>query len=104
MRRGEIWWAKLDPPAGRRPVVLLSRDEAYVARSLIIVAPVTTRIRHITSEVLLDTEDGLPQICAANLDTITTVPKDCLQQRIAALSAKKIMELDTAIHFTLGME
>jgi mRNA interferase MazF len=85
-------------------VVLLSRDEAYTARSLIIVAPVTTRIRHITSGVLLDTEDGLPQKCAVNLDTMTTVPKDCLQQRIAALSAKKIMELDTAIHFAFGME
>ncbi len=104
MRRGEIWWAKLDPPAGRRPVVLLSRNEAYTARSLIIVAPVTTRIRHITSEVLLDTEDGLPQKCAANLDIMTTVPKDCLQQRITALSPKKIMELETAIHFALGIE
>lgn len=104
MQRGEIWWAKLDLPAGRRPVVLLSRNEAYTARSLIIVAPVTTRVRHITSEVLLDTEDGLPQKCAANLDTMTTVPKDCLQQRIVALSQKKMKELDTAIHFALGME
>lgn len=104
MRRGEIWWAKLDPPAGRRPVILLSRNEAYIARSLIIVAPVTTHIRHITSEVILDTEDGLPQKCAANLDTMTTIPKDCLQQRTAVLSRKKMMELDTAIHFALGME
>jgi mRNA interferase MazF len=104
MRRGEIWWAKLDPPAGRRPVVLLSRNEAYTARSLVIAAPVTTRIRHIASEVSLGTEDGLPQECVANLDTMTTVPKDCLQQRIAALSPKKIMELETAIHFALGME
>jgi mRNA interferase MazF len=104
MQRGEIWWAKLDPPAGRRPVVLLSRNEAYTARLLIIVAPVTTRIRYIASEVILDTEDGLPQKCAANLDTMTTIPKDCLQQRIAALSQKKMIELDTAIHFALGME
>lgn len=104
MRRGEIWWAKLDPPAGRRPVVLLSRNEAYSVRSLVIVAPVTTRIRSISSEVLLGTEDGLPQECAANLDTITTIPRDCLQQRISALSPKKIVALETAIHFALGME
>lgn len=104
MRRGEIWWAKLDPPAGRRPVVLLSRNEAYSVRSLVIVAPITTRIRNISSEVLLGTQDGLPQECAANLDTITTVPKDCLQQRISALSPKKIVELETSIHFALGME
>jgi mRNA interferase MazF len=104
MRRGEIWWAKLDPPAGRRPVVLLSRNEAYTVRSLIIAAPVTTRIRHINSEVLLGTADGLPQECVANLDTITTIPKDCLQRRIAALSHGKIIELEKAIHFVLGME
>ncbi|HEX9896441.1 MAG TPA: type II toxin-antitoxin system PemK/MazF family toxin [Dehalococcoidales bacterium] len=104
MRRGEIWWAKLDPPAGRRPVVLLSRNEAYTARSLIIVAPVTTRIRQIDSEVLLGKEEGLPQKCAANLDTMTTVPKDCLQQRITALSTQKMIELESAIHFALGME
>ena len=51
MKRGEIWWAELELPAGRRPVVVLSRDEAYAVRSLIIVAPITTRIRHIPSEV-----------------------------------------------------
>lgn len=104
MRRGEIWWAKLDPPAGRRPVVLLSRNEAYTARSLVIVAPVTTRIRDITSEVPLGTEDGMPQSCVANLDTLTTVPKDCLHQRIAVLSPKKMIALETAIHFALGTE
>ena len=104
MRRGEIWWAKLDPPAGRRPVVLISRNEAYAARSLVIVAPVTTRIRDIASEVPLDTEDGMPQRCVANLDTMTTVPKDCLHQRIAILSSQKMIELEKAIHFALGME
>ena len=63
MKRGEIWWAELAPPAGRRPVLLLSRDEAYSIRELVIVAPVTTRIRHIPSEVSLDLEDGLPKPC-----------------------------------------
>ena len=104
MRRGEIWWAELEPPAGRRPVVLLSRDEAYGVRSLIIVAPVTTRIRRISSEVPLGTDDGMPQDCVANLDTITTIPKDCLQSRITTLSAKKLREIDAAIRFALGLE
>ena len=53
MRRGEIWWAELTPPAGRRPVLLLSRNEAYAVRELVTVAPVTTRMRHIPSEVPL---------------------------------------------------
>ena len=104
MRRGEIWWAELEPPAGRRPVVLLSRDEAYNVRSLVIVAPVTTRIRRIPSEVPLGIDDGMPQDCVANLDTITTIPKDCLQNRLTTLSAKKLKEVESAICFTLGME
>ncbi|RPJ34838.1 MAG: type II toxin-antitoxin system PemK/MazF family toxin [Planctomycetaceae bacterium] len=53
MRRGEVWWADLPPPTGRRPVVLLSRDDAYAVRALVTVAPVTTRIRSIPAEVPL---------------------------------------------------
>jgi len=104
VRRGEIWWVELEPPAGRRPVVLLSRNEAYSARLLVIVAPVTTRIRHIPSEVPLGTDDGMPQDCVANLDTITTIPKDCLQSRLTMLSSKKLEEVEAAIRFALGME
>ena len=104
MRRGEIWWEELDPPAGRRPVILLSRNEAYSVRSLVIVAPVTTRIRHIPSEVILRTDDGMPQDCVVNLDTITTIPKDCLRSRLVTLNAKKLKEVEAAIHFTLGLE
>ncbi|MCJ7654886.1 MAG: type II toxin-antitoxin system PemK/MazF family toxin, partial [Dehalococcoidia bacterium] len=63
MKRGEIWWAELESPTGRRPVVLLSRDEAYSVRSLVIVAPVTTRIRHVPSEVPLVADDGVPHDC-----------------------------------------
>jgi len=84
-------------------VLLLSRDEAYNVRSLIIVAPVTTRIRHIPSEVPLGIDDGMPQDCVANLDTITTIPKDCLQSRLTILSTKKLKEVEAAIRFALGI-
>ena len=104
MRRGEIWWAELEPPAGRRPVVLLSRNEAYGVRSLVIAAPVTTRIRHIPSAVPLGIDDGMPQECVANLDTITTIPKVCLQNRLTILNAKKMKEVEAAIYFGLGIE
>ena len=104
MRRGEIWWAELEPPSGRRPVALLSRDDAYDVRSLIIIAPVTTRIRRIASEVPLGTDDGMPQDCVINLDTITTIPKDSLQSRLTALNSKKLEQIETAISFALGME
>ena len=61
MKRGEVWWAEVGPPAGRRPVLLLSRNEAYAVRELVMVAPLTTRIRGIPSEVSLGDEDGVPR-------------------------------------------
>jgi mRNA interferase MazF len=104
MKRGEIWWAELGTPAGRRPILLLSRDEAYAVRDLIIVAPVTTRIRHIPSEVPLGVEDGLPKPCVVNLDTTTTIARASLNDRLTILSAEKLKAVEIALHFTLGME
>ncbi len=72
MKRGEVWWADLEPPVGRRPVVLLTRDEACRTRNQVTVAPVTSRIRNIPVEVRLGHEDGLPRICVVNLDTIAS--------------------------------
>jgi mRNA interferase MazF len=103
MQRGEIWWANLDPPAGKHPVLLLSRDEAYSIRSLVIIAPVTTRIRNIPSEVLLTKADGMPKDCVINLDTITTIDKSCLHSRLVILSPDKLKEVEDAIHFSLGL-
>ncbi len=104
MKRGEIWWAELEPPAGRRPVLLLSRDEAYSVRNLVIVAPVTTRVRHIPSEVPLNLEDGLPKPCVINLDTITTIAKVSLRDKLTTLSAEKQKAVEGALHFALDME
>jgi len=104
MRRGEVWWADLPPPTGRRPVVLLSRNEAYIVRALVTVAPVTTRIRAIPVEVALGPEDGLPRDCVVNLDTIITIAKDSLQTRIASLRAEKMQAVDAAIRFALELE
>lgn len=103
MRRGEAWWADLPEPAGRRPVVLLSRDEAYGVRELVTVAPVTTRIREIPVEVPLGPADGLDRACVVNLDTITTLPKIDLDERIVRLGAQRQAEIDEAIHFALGL-
>ena len=104
MRRGEVWWAQLPPPAGRRPVVLLSRDEAYAARELVTIAPVTTRVRGIAAEVALGPEDGLPRPCVVNLDTLTTVPKELLADRLAVLTPARARAMDSAIAFVLGLE
>jgi mRNA interferase MazF len=104
VKRGEIWWAELEPPAGRRPVLLLSRDEAYSIRELIIAAPVTTRVRHIPSEVPLNVEDGVPKPCVVNLDVITTIAKISLRDRLTTLNAEKLRAVEAALHFVLGME
>ena len=103
MRKGEVWWAELEPPAGRRPVLLLSSDAAYAIRSLITVAPITTRIRHIISEVPLGIENGMPRNCVANMDAITTIPKDCLRNRLTSLSLDKLRSVEVAIKFALGL-
>jgi mRNA interferase MazF len=103
MKRGEIWWADLGSPAGRRPVLLLSRDEAYAIRTAITVAPLTTTIRGIPVEVPLDVKDGLPRPCVVNLDSIATIPKRRLESRVAALSAAKLSLVAEAIRFALDL-
>jgi mRNA interferase MazF len=103
MRRGEVWWADLPSPAGRRPVVLLSRNEAYAVRQLVTVAPVTTRIRQIPTEVPLGTDEGLPKPCVANLGTLTTIPKQTLTVFIGALPPLKLREVEEALKFALGL-
>lgn len=104
MKRGEVWWAELPLPVGKRPVVLLSRDEAYPVRNAITVAEVTRTIRKIPVEVSLGPEDGLPQRCVVNLDTIITIRKDLLIERITLLKSDKIALIEKAIRFALGME
>ena len=103
MKRGEVWWAELPRPIGRRPVVLLSRDAAYAVRTSITVAPVTRTIRDIPVEVLLGREDGLPARCVVNLDDLTTIPKSLLRERVSALSDARLAEIEDAIRFALDL-
>lgn len=103
MQRGEVWWAELPKPIGKRPVVLLSSDEAYKVRNAVTVAEITTTIRNIPVEVPLDKEDGLPKCCAANLDTIITIRKNLLKEYICLLNENKTTSIDNAIRFALGL-
>ena len=103
MRRGEVWWAELPAPAGRRPVLLLSRNEAYAVRELVTVAPVTTRVRGIATEVALGRAEGLPKACVANLDTITTIPRRALSGRITPLPPETVVAVERALMFALGL-
>jgi mRNA interferase MazF len=104
MKRGEVWWVEMPAPAGRRPAVLLSRDTAYRVRAAVTVAPVTRTIRGIPVEVLLGQTDGMPARCVVNLDDITILPKSLIKQRITALTAEKIDQIDAAIRFALALD
>lgn len=88
---------------GRRPVVLLSRGAAYRARNQVTVAPLTTRVRGIRSEVGLGPQDGLPRPCVANLDNINTIRVGQLLERVSQLGADKIRSIEDAIHYALGL-
>ena len=103
MRRGGVWWADLPFAARRRPVVLLSLNEAYAVRQLVTVAPVTTRVRAIPTEVELGRDDGLPRRCVVNLNIITTIPKQTLKEQIAPLGPGKLAAVERALAFALGL-
>lgn len=103
MRRGEIWWAELPAPIGPRPVVLLSRDEAYQVRELITVAVVTTTVWGIPVEVPLGPEDGLQKKCVVNLDTILTIRRAQVTKFITLLKPQKIDEVNEALRFALAI-
>jgi mRNA interferase MazF len=103
MRRGEVWWAELPAPAGRRPVVLLSRDEAYAVRELVTVAAITTRVRRIPTEVPLGSAEGLPEPCVVSLDTITTIPRRGLSRMVGPLPPEQLAAVERALRFALGL-
>ena len=103
MKRGEVWWADLPPPAGRRPVLLLSRDSAYRVRNAVTVAQITRTIRGIPVEVELGPADEMPARCVVNLDTITTIPKALLKSHICTLSPAKLQAVEAALKFALDL-
>jgi mRNA interferase MazF len=103
MKRGDVWWAKLPAPIGRRPVVLLSRNSAYAVRDSVTVAPVTRTIYGIPVEVPLGPEEGLPKACVVNLDSVLTIPKRTFERPIGSLPPHKIVELDHSLKFALGL-
>jgi mRNA interferase MazF len=82
--------------------VLLSRNEAYAVRELVTVAPISSRMRRIPTEVVLGKEDGLPRRCAANLDSLATIPKGVLSGRLSVLRPGKLAAVDRALRFALG--
>jgi mRNA interferase MazF len=101
VNRGEVWWVE-HPDAGRRPACVLTRQAAIPVLAALLVAPATRTVRGIATEVPLSRDDGMPDDCALSLDTITTVPKALLTERIVALREPKLAALGDALRAATG--
>jgi len=101
---GELWWCEL-PEIPRRPVVVLSRDMSIPRLRRAIVAPCTTTIRGLPSEVMLEPkEDPTPNASAVNLDSIENVSVGTLTHRLGRLSDHRMRQICAALAVAVGCE
>jgi mRNA interferase MazF len=102
--RSEIYWADLGPPAGKRPVCVLTRDAAIGVLTSVICAPITRTIRGISSEVEVGSEQGLPAVSAISCDNLLTLPQAALDSvPVGRLDEVKRAELDRALRYALDI-
>ena len=104
MKRGEVRWYEFQPPDKRRPVLILTRDSALTILRDVTIAPITSTIRGIPSEILLGPEDGMPETCVVNFDHIQTVPQKKIGQLITTLNLEKLEQVGPALDFALGVD
>ena len=102
MRRGEVRWYKFSKPDRKRPVLLLTRDSAYDYLGDVTIAPITTRLREIPTQVVITMDEGMPRNCAVSLDHLQTVQKSRLGALITMLPPHKLGKVEEAVRFALG--
>ena len=90
--RGEVWWGETPEEKGR-PFLVVSRDAANLVMQRVLVAPVTSRIRGIPSELPLGDAEGLPQQCVALFDNLRPFPKEMLVHRIGCLGPDRFRDI-----------
>ena len=103
MKRGEIRWYKFKAPDKKRPVLILTRDSILEYLGEVTVAPVTSVIRDIPSEIYLSKIDGMPKDCAVNFDHIQTVSKGKIGSLVNTIPPGKLNEVREAILFALNL-
>ncbi|MFC1840283.1 type II toxin-antitoxin system PemK/MazF family toxin [Thermodesulfobacteriota bacterium] len=103
MKHGEVRWYKFVKPDKKRPVLILTRDSVIEYLAEITIAPVTSTIRNIPSEVFLSKADGIPRDCAVNCDHLQTVSKKKIGSLITTLSSDKMVDVRKAIRFALDI-
>lgn len=104
MQRGEVRWYRFAEPDKRRPVLILTRQSIFAYLGEATIAPITSTIRDIASEVRLTPSDGMPKDCVVNLDHLQTVAKDKLGALITTLGPGKLDEVRAALLFALGFK
>ena len=102
--RGDVRLYKFAAPDKTRPALVLTRNSAIAYLSTVTVAPITSTIRGVPSEVVLDQEDGMKSPCAVNLHNAVTVSQRRLGRRVAQLSAARMNEVCAALRFSLGCD
>ena len=102
--RGDVRLYRFAPPDKKRPVVVLTRGSAIAYLSTVTVAPITSTIRGVPSEVVLDEEDGMKAACAVNLHNAATVPQHLLGRRVSRLSSARMNQICAALRFSLGCD
>lgn len=103
MKHGEIRWYKFLTPDKKRPVLILTRDSVLEYLGEVTIAPITTTVRDIPSEVFLSTFDGMPKDCAVNCDHLQTVSTGKIGALITSLTLTKMIEVGRAIRFALDI-
>jgi mRNA interferase MazF len=104
MNRGDVCWYTFKAPDKKRPVLILTRESAISVLNSVTIAPITSTIRSIPTELLLTEQDGVPHICAANFDHLQTVPKSNIGDRITRLTSRRMKEAAAAVSFALGLD
>ena len=104
MKRGEIRWYKFKAPNKKRPVLILTRNSILAYLGEVTIAPITSTVRDIPSEVFLSKNEGMPRDCAINLDHIQTVSKGKIGSLITRLSSEKLQQVREAILFALDLQ
>jgi mRNA interferase MazF len=104
MKRGDVRWYTLELSDKRRPVLILTRDSAIGVLNTVTVAPITSTMRGIPTELFLDRSDGMPSDCAVNLDHIQTISKNKVGALLATLPNYRMAEVQRAVDFALGFD
>ena len=102
LSRGEVRLCRFAPPDKQRPVLVLTRESPIAHLATVTVAPTTSTIRGVPSEVILDIDDGMKSRCAVNLHNAVTVAQTRLGRRVGALSTQRMQQVCAALGFSLG--